>query len=407
MAKESGKLAAVAIKGLPRGKHADGGGLYLHVLDSGTRAWRMKYRHGGREKLLSFGVFPEVGLAEARQRRAEARALLREGTDPSVHKAGQRDTAKRTADAMFPKVAADWLAEARPSWAPETYRKAAYVVDTYLVPKLRRESFATLSTPVAVRALGSIAEAAPSLASKARQYLGQMVGYAIRHGLRDDGRLLNLRGALPKSDKGHIPAATTPNEAQALVRAIAAYDSPVTRAALQLAMLTAQRPGTIVAAEWAEVDLEAAEWHIPAAKMKQRHAHVVALPSQAVEVLRGMLAYSAGQRYVFPALARQKSPHLHRDSLSKALRDMGLQGQHATHGFRAMFRTVGRERLGIDSDVLEAQLAHAKRGDVQKAYDRTQFLDARREAMQRWADYLDQLREGTAANVVPFKSKAA
>lgn len=104
MAKETGALAAVAIKTLPRGKHADGGGLYLHVLDSGTRAWRMKYRHGGREKLLSFGVFPEVTLAEARHQRTTARALLREGTDPSAHKAGQRDTAKRTADAMFPKV---------------------------------------------------------------------------------------------------------------------------------------------------------------------------------------------------------------------------------------------------------------------------------------------------------------
>lgn len=406
MAKESGKLAAVGIKSLPVGKHADGGGMYLHVFDNGTRAWRMKYRHGGREKLLAFGVFPEVSLAEARQQRTTARALLREGTDPGTFKAGQKETAKRTADAMFPKVAADWLAEAQPTWAPETYRKAAYVVDTYLVPKLRRESFATLTTPTAVRALGSISEAAPSLAAKARQYLGQMTHYAIRQGLRDDGRLLNLRGALPKTAKGHIPAATTPNEAQPLVQAIIAYDSPVTRAALQLAMLTAQRPGTIVAAEWAEVDLEAGEWHIPAAKMKQRHAHVVALPSQAVEVLRSMLAYSAGQRYVFPALARQKSPHLHRDSLSKALRDMGFQGKHATHGFRAMLRTVARERLGFDPDILEAQLAHAKKGDVQKAYDRTQFLDARRDAMQRWADYLDQLREG-GAKVVPFKHKAA
>src|SRR5690606_27821710 len=123
--------------------------------------------------------------------------------------------------------------EAKPTWAPETYRKASYVVDTYLVPKLKRESFATLTTPVAVRALVATSSDAPSLAAKARQYLGQMVNYAIRHGLRDDGRLLNLRGALPKQDKGHIPAATTPNEARTLVRAISDYESPVTRAALQ------------------------------------------------------------------------------------------------------------------------------------------------------------------------------
>ena len=152
-----------------------------------------------------------------------------------------------------------------------------------------------------------------------------------------------------------------------------------------------------------EVELEAAEWVIPAGKMKTKHAHLVPLSRQAVDTLRAMLPYSEGRQFVFPALYRQTTPHLHRDALSNALRNMGFQGKHATHGFRAMFRSAGRERLGIDSDVLEAQLAHAKRGEVQKAYDRTSFTDARRKAMQRWADYLDNL--AVPGTVTPIREK--
>jgi integrase len=232
----------------------------------------------------------------------------------------------------------------------------------------------------------------PSLASKARQYLGGIVHYAIREGLRDDGRLLSLRGAITNTQTNHISAATDPSDVRKVALAVHAYGVPVTRAALLVAMLTAQRPGVVAAMEWEEVDLENAEWRIPAAKMKTRHVHIVPLPTQAVEQLRRIRAYTEGTQYVFPPLARQQTEHLHRDALSNALRRMGLQGKHSPHGFRAMFRTIGRERLNIAVDVLEAQLAHAKRDEVQKAYDRTRFDDARREAMQKWADYLDKLR---------------
>ncbi|PJJ96194.1 integrase [Lysobacteraceae bacterium NML03-0222] len=397
MAKETGKLQAVALKHLPTAKHFDGGGLYLHVQKTGARAWRMKYRFAGKEKLLAFGMYPEVSLAEARQRRTEARALLREGIDPSWHKHNQKENVKRAAKTMFPQVAKDWLEACRPTWSKETYRKASYVVEAYLEPKLRKESIDTLSTPTAAHVLVSIHEQAPSLASKARQYLGQMIEYAIRYGLRDEGRRLNLRGALPKTGKGHFPAATLPNEVQRLVEAIAAYESPVTRAALQFVMLTVQRPENIVEAEWNEIDLKEAEWRIPDTKMKTGHSHIVPLQRQAISILKNMQQYTEGQQYIFPPLATQKNPHLHRDTLSKALREMGFQGKHTTHGFRAMFRTVGRERLGIAPDVLEAQLAHAKKDEVQKAYDRTRFLQERKTAMQQWADYLDSLKDGTKA----------
>lgn len=403
---DTGKLTALAIKAAKPGKLFDGGGLYLDVRPSGSRYWRLKYRFGGRENVLAFGVYPEVSLAEARQRRTEARALLRAGTDPSVARAAARDAAKRDTEAAFPKVAAAWLAHKKREWADETYRKAKYVTDDYLIPSLRGRSIATLTTKQAADVLAKIAEAAPTLASKARQYLGGIVTYAIRHGLRDDGRVLSLRGAVPKHDKGHIPAATDPKEVMALAKAIDAYPTPVTRAALKLAMLTAMRPGIVASARWAEIDLDAAEWTVPGARMKTRHAHIVSLPDQAVALLREMLAYTEGREYVFPPLARQSSPHLHRDALSAALRRMGFQGKHATHGFRGMLRTVARERLGIDPDILEAQLAHAKKGDVQKAYDRTTFGEARRKAMQAWADYIDTLK-ADGKKVVPIKGNKA
>lgn len=293
--------------------------------------------------------------------------------------------------ASFPAVAVAWLDFKKPEWAPETYRKAKYVTDSYLIPLLRRESVATLGTPRVSEALASIAGEAPSLAAKARQYVAGIVAFAIRGGLREDGRLLSLRGAVPRHDKGHIPAATNLKEVAAVVDAINAYPIPVTRGAMKLAMLTAMRPGIVASARWKEIDLASAEWQVAGSRMKTKHAHIVSLPKQALEVLKQMRAYTEGGEYVFPPFARQGTPHLHRDALSRALRKMGFQGRHATHGFRGMLRTVARERLGIDPDILEAQLAHAKKGDVQKAYDRTTFGDARKDAMQKWADYLDDL----------------
>lgn len=404
MATGSGTLTALAIKHAGAGKHFDGGGMFLHVMPTGAKYWRLKYRHAGKEKTLALGVFPEVSLQEARDRRMKARALLRDGIDPLNARAAKTDSARRSTEGAFPKVAAAWLAHKRKEWATETYRKAVYITDTYLVPELKRHSIATLTTKHAADALVDIAARAPSLAAKARQYLGGIITHGIREGLREDGRLLSLRGAIPKFEKGHIPAAVDLAEVRKLVQAVNGYAVPVTRAALKLAMLTAQRPGMIAAMEWTEVDLDAGEWSIPGTKMKMKHAHLVPLPKQAVALLREMLAYSQGRQYVFPPLARQKTPHLHRDALSNALRRMGFAGRHATHGFRGMFRTVARERLGIDADVLEAQLAHAKKGDVQKAYDRTSFNDFRRKAMQSWADYLDSL---SGATVIPLKRATA
>ena len=403
MANATRKLTALELKNAGPGKHFVGDGVYLEVTKGGARRWYLKYRRpNGKENRLSLGVAREVGLAEARDRAVAARTLLRQGVDPAIEKAAKRSAAKREAGAAFPKVAEAWLAKMRPQWAPATITKAEYIIGDYLTPALRNQSITSLTSKAASDALRKIP---PTLAIMARSYLNRVVTYAIQEDLREEGRLLSLRGAVPKSQKGHIPAAVDVADVRRVAQVVESYPTPVTRAALKVAMLTAQRPGNVVAMEWDEVDLDSAEWSIPAEKMKMRHAHIVPLSKQAVELMRGMLAYTDGKQYVFPPLARQSTPHLHRDALSSALRRSGLQGTHATHGFRGMFRTVARERLNIAADVLEAQLAHAKKDEIQKAYDRTQFLTERKEAMQGWANYLDGLLAN--ANVIPINKRKA
>ncbi|RKE36391.1 integrase [Paraburkholderia sp. BL23I1N1] len=372
---------------------ADGNGLALRVQPNGTKTWLFRYRRPGtgKENFHSLGPYPDITLTDARRSAATARSLVREGTDPVEHRRAEFAARRRVAEGAFHLVAQRWLDFKHKEWADETYRKAEFVVREYLTPALRNKPISTLATPEVKPVLEAIATHAPNLATKARQFLGGIVTYAVQNGLREDGAALTLRGVAPRHKKGHIPAITKPTDIAPLVIAIDAYKSPLTRAALKLTMLTGLRPGVVASVPWDEVNLETGEWHVAAERMKMRHDHIVPLPKQAIAVLNELQLLTGKGHYVFPSPARQKTPHLHRDALSKALREMGFQGKHATHGFRGMLRTVGRERLGMDIDVLEAQLAHAKRGDVQKAYDRTTFDDDRRRVMQEWADYIDRL----------------
>lgn len=405
MGKGIDKLSAVALKNPEPGRHWDGNGLYLEVTEAGGRYWRLKYRYGGKEKRLALGVFPEVTLAEARKRRDEARARLRANVDPGEHRKASRDEAERVTRGTFGAVCAEWLAFKSKSWADETRRKAEFVTSKYLLPSLKNKSVSTLGSKDVTAVLRRIAEETPDLARKGRQFAQGVIKYAISEGLREDGKLLMLDGALPKVETGHIPARINPDGIAPLLAAIRNYESPVTRAALLMCAYTAQRPGMVASMRWDELELDAGEWRVPAHKMKMRHAHIVPLPRQALALVDEMRAFSGERHFVFPPLARQATPHLHRDALSAALRRMGFRGKHATHGFRGMFRTAGRERLNIAPDVLEAQLAHAKKGQVQKAYDRTTFDAKRPVEMQRWADWLDKL--ATPASVTRIRSGQA
>lgn len=373
----------------------DGKGLYLEHR-AGRFHWRFRYvRPDGRENRLALGQFPEVSLAEARDRVLGLRRQLRDGVDPGAVRKAEKAEAKRAVSATFEQHAKAWLAAKSPGWAQSTRRKQELVVNGYLIPALGKRDVRDITSAEVVKVLQGMARV-PALTRKASQAAQAVIRVAITAGARDDGRLLdlNLRDTLPKRQVNHYAAATTGTDVAAVLRIIHALPYDVTRAALLVCAYTAQRPGDVAAMRWADVDTDNAEWIIP--KTKTGQSHIVPLSRQVLGLVESMKQYTAGREYVFPPLARQNTPHLHRDTLSKALRDAGLQGKQTPHGLRATLRTLARERLGVSADVLEAQLAHAKKGEVQAAYDRTGFVEERKRVMQVWADYLD----GTASENV-------
>lgn len=394
---------------------SDGNGLALWISPAGLKAWRVRYRlpDGSRPAPATVGHYPELSLAEARAKAVEVQRDAKQGKSTAgLRKARQEKDAAMDAGlaaeaelhaevehASFRFVSGRWMAEKRLTWAAETYRKARLVVDSYLVPKLGHLDMRRLETKDVRPVLVGMVRETPQLARKARQYLGSIVDHAINEGLRSDESRLRLDRILPAYRSGHMPAVTDDDSRLGeVMRAIDTHENRVVRAALILASLTAMRSGVVASARWVEIDLKAGEWRIPGKnpdgtnRMKTGQDFSTSLPEQALVVLREMHERNMGGEYVFPPQARQNSPHVSRDSLSKALRDMGFRGEHTTHGFRASLRTLGRERLGIDVDVLEAQLAHAPKDEVEAAYARVKFREKRRAVMQAWADYLERLR---------------
>lgn len=381
---------------------ADGAGLYLEVMPGGAKYWRLKYRHGGKEKRLAIGVYPEVGLKEARDKRDAARRLLREGVDPSVAKRAAR-IAQAGADS-FEALAREWMAQTAGKRVQTTNSTILARLEADLFPWLGKRPVNEIKAPELLAALRRV-EARGSLiiAKRLRQLAGQVFRYAVATGRAERDPSGDLRGALksPGAERHHA-ALTTPAEVGALMRAIDGYQGQfVTRCALALSPLLFVRPGELRAAEWPEFDLEAGEWRIPAAKMKMRQAHIVPLSTQAIALLRDLMPLTgqgvAGRpdapRYLFPG-ARARTRPMSNNTVNAALRRIGYGGDQMTaHGFRATARTLLAEQ-GWLPDAIERQLAHKASGPLGAAYDRAQYLAERRRMMQAWANYLDTLKRG-------------
>lgn len=374
----------------------DGHGLHLIERDGGHH-WRLKYtRPDGRENRLAIGHYPEVSLAEARALALDARAKLRRGVDPAQERKAAKAAGRAVADARtFAEIAARWLEIKAPGWSAITLRKNRRAVDVYLLPGLGKLDVAQVATADVLPVIRDADARSQEYARVAAGAAQGIIRLAIAEGRRPEGHLLDLdlRHNLPKRERGHMAATTTPAALAGVLRTIQGLPNLATRAALMLCCYLAQRPGNIVAMRWDQLDVQTSEWFLPAGQMKTRRAHTVPLPRQALALIEEFRPLTGGIGYVFPPLARQRNVHLTRDTLSKALRDAGLKGVQTPHGLRATRRTVARERMGVHADVLEAQLAHAKRGQVAAAYDRAGFIEERQKVMQAWADYLDALRD--------------
>lgn len=381
----------------------DGNGLFLLVKPSGRKYWRFRYRFQGREKLLALGVYPDISLKEARLQRDEARRHLARGVDPSeLRKAEKRSQAG--ADS-FEAVAREWFAKHEPNWAEGHASKVIRRLEKDIFPWLGRKPVGAIMAPELLQVLRRIEKrGALDTAHRAKQNCGQVFRYAIATGHAERDPSADLKGALPPARGGRFAAVTDPTDVGALLRAIDSYKGAfVTRSALRLAALVFVRPGELRHAEWSEFDLEAAEWRIPAKRMKLNAPHIVPLSRQAVETLRDLKPLTERGQYVFPSIRSPREP-MSENTLNAALRRLGYSGQEMTaHGFRSMASTLLNEQ-GWNRDAIERQLAHAERDSVRAAYNYAEYLPERRRMMQAWADYLDSLRDG--ATVVPIGAGA-
>ncbi|MEO6263875.1 MAG: integrase arm-type DNA-binding domain-containing protein, partial [Luteimonas sp.] len=319
----------------------DGRGLYLEITPSGARYWRLKYRHAGKEKRLALGVYPVVSLAEARKLRDAARKGLSEGRDPSAERKAGKARAVLSAATTFEGVARDWLASQQRKLAAATYAKAERTLEANVFPWIGARPMTEIDAPELLAVLKRIeARGAHETAHRVKARVGQVFRYAIAHGTAIRDPSADLRGALaPVVSKSHA-AITDPAKVGELLRALDDYAGQLaTRCALRLAPLLFVRPGELRHAEWAEFDLDAAEWRIPAHKMKMREAHVVPLPTQAVAILRELQPLTGRGRYVFPGLRTAGEP-MSENTVNAALRRLGYDKNTMTgHGFRAMAST--------------------------------------------------------------------
>ena len=384
-------------------KLRDGGGLYLLLRPDGARWWRWDYRRPvtGKRNTLSLGTYPDTGLAEARERHAEARKMLAAGVDPGEHrKAAAAAKADQVAN-TFEAVADELLAIRAKKLAAGSAVRERRMLEKDLAPYIGRRPVGEIAASELLAALRKVeARGAVETAHRARMLAGQVFRYAIATGRAERNPAADLVGALAQPQGEHFASMTEPDQVAPLLRALYGYQgTPAVMAALKLAPLVFVRPGELRQARWADIDLDAAQWRFTASKTGQ--PHIVPLASQAVAILRDLHPLTGRGEYVFPS-ARGKGRAMSEAAVTAALQRMGFDGQTMTgHGFRAMARTMLDEVLGFRPDYIEHQLAHAVRDPNGRAYNRTAHLPERATMMQTWADYLDTLRTG--GNVVAIR----
>ncbi|WP_128000931.1 tyrosine-type recombinase/integrase [Piscinibacter defluvii] len=387
----------------PRLRLADSQGLYLEVTPNGSKHWRWKYRFGGKEKRLALGSYPAISLAQARLDRDAARLKLKGGVDPSAERRDERLTRKVRLGTTFEAVARSW----HENWkGAKSARHADYVLrrlEADVFPAIGAKPIAEVTAPQLLALAKKIeSRGALDIARRAWQTAGQVFEHALAHGMieRNPARDVRPGAALKPRTKGEF-ARLEPKDMPELLRKMQAYPGSVfTRYALELMARTFVRTGELIAARWDEFDLDAAEWRIPAARMKMKTPHIVPLSTQAVDALRCLHELKGLSGLLFPGERDHEKP-MSNGTILGALKRMGYAGAMTGHGFRGVASTILHE-AGFDHAHIELQLAHQERNAVSAAYNHATYLQQRRRMMQWYSDHLDQLRQG--AKVIPFKA---
>lgn len=387
-------------------KMADGGNLYLWVTPSGGKLWRWAYRFDGKQKLMTFGKYPDVSLARARERHAQQRELLSEGLDPMEQKKVVKTAARVATENSFASVAGRWIEHWKDDKSIRYVDSTRRRLVTNILPTLGPLQMAEIEAPNIVTMVRAIeARGARDVAKRALETTGQIFRYAIAHGYakRNPAKEIEPRDILKASIKTNY-ARIDAKELPKLLREIEVYrGTHVTRLAMKLMTLTFVRTSELIEAKWSEFDLEAARWNIPAERMKMRTPHVVPLATQSIEVL-GMLRGLTGKSdWLFPG-DRDDAKPMSNNTILKALERMGYKGTMTGHGFRGLASTILHEK-GCVHEHIELQLAHAPRNAVSAAYNHALYLGPRARMMQEWADFLEQTQRG--AKVLEFRELSA
>lgn len=404
-------------KAKPDGKPAtltDGGGLFLYITRHG-KYWRYLYRYDGKRQTLSIGSYPETTLEQAREQHREARAQLARGINPSSHKRQLKQANIDTTQHSFEAVALEWIARSRGGWSESHAFRTESYLKRDVFPWIGKTHIREVTPGDIIKAVQRVeSRGAGDAARRVRQYILQVYRYAVTMGLaeRNPAADIDTGIILKPIIRKNFAAITEPLKVGQLLRDMDGYQgSLVVRCALQLSALVMLRPGELRAAEWQEIDFEAATWTIEVRRMKapthikeaNQTKHVVPLSRQALAILRELHPLTGRFQYVFPS-ARGASRCMSENAVRVALRTLGYDNDTMTaHGFRGMASSLLNEQ-GWNPDAIERQLSHKERNKIRAAYNRAEYLDERTRMMQAWADYLDQLKAG--GQVIPFKTKA-
>lgn len=379
-------------------KLSDGQGLYLEIAPTGAKYWRLKYRFHGKEKRLAFGVYPGVSLKDARDKKEKARKLLAEGVDPAQTKKEEKLKRLINTTNSFETVAREWHANQKVGW---TERYAAYTIrrlEADLFPILGFRPINEITAPELLVALREIEKrGATDIAHRVLQTSGQIFRYAIVTGVGDRDISADLRGALKPHKRTHF-ACLEAKELPEFLSKLEEYDGDLqTKLALKLMLLTFVRTIELRGARWEEIELDKAEWRIPAERMKMKSPHIVPLSRQAIEIIKAIEQINGHRELLFPNRNKPMSC-ISENTLLFAMYRMGYHGRATTHGFRSTASTILNEH-SFRSDVIERQLAHSERNKVRASYNHAQYLPERREMMQWWADYLNNLENNVPVSI--------
>ena len=394
---------------------SDGGGMYLLVEPDGAKYWRLDYRHTGKRLTLALGKYNQVSLADAREKRTEARRLLDDGIDPGQAKREKVRLAAEQAAQTFEKLAREWHANKLPSWSEATAKDTLNRLQADIFPEIGSLPIASITHQQMIAALRKIeARGAHEIAHRVKANCARVFSYANQQGIANANPAADLKDVLKPVQPSHF-AAITADELPAFLTAMNKNEARLfkpTRIALHLMMLVFVRTSELIETLWSEIDLEAGQWIIPWQRMKRgkltvnpdKTNHHVCLSRQALELLRELHTLTGGNTYLFPNQRDPQKP-MSNGAILAALKRMGYQNKMTGHGFRALAMSTIKERLGYRHEVVDRQLAHAQKDKIASAYDRAMFLDERKKMMQEWADYLDTVASG--GNVIHASFKAA